>query len=65
MGLRIVAAGSNMLIAEEVSNAVRVIVGDVAEITAVTTPTLHYDRLGAIYLCAVTQKDHITIQVPL
>ena len=65
MGLRIVAAGSNMLIAEEVSNAVRVIVGDVAEITAVTTASLADDRLGDIFVCAVTQKEPLSRVVPL
>ena len=64
MGLRIVAAGSNMLIAEEVSNAVRVIVGDVAEITAVTTASLADDRLGDIFVCAVTQKEPLSRVVP-
>ena len=65
MGLRIVAVGSNMLIAEEVSNAVRVIVGDVAEITAVTTASLADDRLGDIFVCAVTQKEPLSRVVPL
>ncbi|NMC32654.1 MAG: hypothetical protein GYA36_09385 [Veillonellaceae bacterium] len=65
MGLRIVAAGSNMLIAEEVSNAVRVIVGDVAEITAVTTASLTDDQLGDIFVCAVTQREPLSRVVPL
>ena len=65
MGLRIVAVGSNMLIAEEVLNAVRVIVGDVAEITAATTASLTDDRLGDIFVCAVTQKEPLSRVVPL
>ena len=64
MGLRIVAVGSNMLIAEEVLNAVRVIVGDVAEITAATTASLTDDRLGDIFVCAVTQKEPLSRVVP-
>ena len=64
MSFRIVAAGSNTLIAEEVLNAVKVIIGDIAEVTATTTASLTDDRSGDIFVCGVTQKEPLSKVVP-
>jgi hypothetical protein len=65
MSLKIIAAGSNTLIAEEVMNAIRVIIGDIAEITAATTASVTDDRSGDIFVCAVTQKEPLSRLVPV
>ncbi|MEN6565556.1 MAG: hypothetical protein ABFC57_04590 [Veillonellales bacterium] len=60
MCLNIVAVGSNKLIAEEVLNAVKVIIGDIASITAMTTASVQNDSAGDFFICAVTQKEPLS-----
>lgn len=64
MDLRIVAVGSNELIAQEVCNAVKVIIGDVAKITTVTTASVSDDRAGDFFVCAVTQREPLLKVIP-
>lgn len=64
MSLRIVAVGSNELIAEEVLNAVKVIIGNVAEITTATTASVQDDSAGDFFVCAVTQREPLLKVIP-
>lgn len=65
VGLRIVAVGSNELIAEEVLNAVKVIIGDIAHITLATTASVQDDCGGDFFVCAVTQREPLSKVIPL
>ncbi|MBP2630971.1 MAG: hypothetical protein H6Q70_1599 [Firmicutes bacterium] len=56
MSLKIVAVGSNALIAEEVKNAVKLIIGEAAEIITRTTASVKNDKEGDLYVCAITQQ---------
>jgi len=64
MNLRIVAVGSNELIAEEVLNAVKVIIGDVADITSDITASVADDSAGDFFVCAVTQRKPLSKVIP-
>lgn len=64
MKLRIAAAGSNQLNAEEVLEAAKLIIGDFATFTTVITEEIDNDNSADLFICAATQSEALAKFVP-
>lgn len=64
MKLRIAAAGSNRLNAEEVLGAAKLIIGDFATFTTVITDEIDNDNSADLFICAATQSEALAKFVP-